>query len=256
MNMTLFQSKKKFLCLIVLIFLKSAFANENLNQIKIEADKSIEYFENQKIYIASGNAIASKGKFSIKAEKIKAFMDKIKTSNITKIEAKGKVIIVNDYTKARSNFAKYDFKKKFIILKGISQSIESKKFKINSNKFLSFDDINKVAKSEGDVRLLLKGPTSIFSEKINANFDKFNNILTAATAEGNVKIKTKLETITSDSAKYEGKTNLISLRGNVIIRKGDSILTGEKGYFNLNTRKSRIESGKSKRVKGVFRPSN
>ncbi|MEC7287779.1 MAG: hypothetical protein VXU42_03730, partial [Verrucomicrobiota bacterium] len=50
------------------------------------------YFEKQKIYVASGNAKASKGKFSVKADNITAFMGKIKNSDITYIEATGNVI--------------------------------------------------------------------------------------------------------------------------------------------------------------------
>ena len=50
------------------------------------------------------------------------------------------------------------------------------------------------------------------------------------------------------------ENNLISLKGNVIIKRDQSVLTGEQGYFNLSTRKSKIESSKSKRVKGVFSP--
>ena len=42
--------------------------------------------------------------------------------------------------------------------------------------------------------------------------------------------------------------------GHIITDKVYERLTGEKGYMNLNTRKSKIESSKSKRVKGVFSP--
>ena len=241
---------------LILIYFKSAFAYENPNQFKVEADKSIEYFEKQKIYVASGNAKASKGNFSVEADNITAIMGKTKNSDITHIEATGDVIIKNQDTIAKSNFARYNFKEKIIILKGNTQSIEAKKFKLQSNKVISFDDIKKIAFSEGDVKLFLNGPVSIFSKRINANFDKINNTLISASAQGNVKIETKSETITCNSAKYNNKTNLISLKGDVIIKRDKSILTGEKGYMNLNTRKSKIESSKSKRVKGVFSPVN
>lgn len=249
-------NKNNILYLVLLIYFHSTFASESLNQFKVEADKSIEYFEKQKIYIATGNAQASKGNFSIKAKKITAFMGKAKNSNMTEIEAIGSVIIINDNTTAKSGFAKYNLKNKFIILKGNNQSLEAKKFKILSKKFLSFDDINKIAKSEGDVKLFLSGPVSIFAKKMNAKFNKINNNLITASAYGNVKIKTKLETITCNSAKYDNRTNIISLIGNVVIKRDNSVLNGEIGYMNLNTRKSRIESGKSKRIKGIFKPVN
>ena len=250
--------KNKFYILhvLILIYFKSAVAYENPNQFKIEADKSIEYFEKQKIYVASGNARASKANFSVKADNITAFMGKTKNSDITHIEAAGDVIIINKDAIAKSNFVRYDFKEKIIILKGNTQSIEAKKFKLQSNKVISYDDIKKIAFSEGDVKLFLNGPVSIFTKRIDANFDKFNNTLISAFAQGNVKIETKSEIITCNSAKYNNKTNLISLKGDVIIKRDKSILTGEKGYMNLNTRKSKIESSKSKRVKGVFSPIN
>ena len=246
--------KNNILCLIILIYFKSVFANENHSQFKVEADKSIEYFEKQKIYVATGNAKASKGNFSIKAEKITAFMGKTKDSNITHIVSTGNVIIINGETIAKSGFAKYNFKNKFIILKGNSQSIKSKNFRLISKDFISFDDINKIANSEGDVKLFLTGPISISSKRINANFDKVKNTLISASAKGEVKIKTKSETITCNSAKYDHKTDIITLIGKVIIKKDKSVLTGETGYVNLKTRKSKIESSKSQRVKGIFKP--
>ena len=249
-------NKHYILYFLLLICFKSAFAYKKPSQFSVEADKSIEYFEKQKMYVATGNAKASKGNFSVRADNIRAFMGKAKNSNITVIEATGEVIITNRDIIARSNFARYNFKKNFIILKGNTQSIESKKFKLQSKNFISFDDIEKIAISEGDVKLILSGPISIFSKKIKANFDKINNNLISASAQGNVKIKTKSETISSNSAKYDYKTNLISLKGDVTIKRGKSILTGEKGYMNLNTHKSKIESGKSKRVKGIFSPTN
>ena len=50
---------------MILIYLKPAFSTQNPTQLKVEADGSIEYFEKQKIYVATGNATASKGNFSI-----------------------------------------------------------------------------------------------------------------------------------------------------------------------------------------------
>ena len=68
-------NKNYILYFLIFIYFKSTFANENLTQFRVEADKSIEYFEKQKIYVASGNAKASKGNFSIKAEKLQHFWE-------------------------------------------------------------------------------------------------------------------------------------------------------------------------------------
>ena len=124
--------KNIIICLLLVIYLKSAFADENINQLKVEADNSIEYFEKQKTYVASGNAKASKGNFSINAQKIIAFIDKTNKSNIVHIEATGNVVVINKNKIAKSDYARYNFIRKLIILKGKNQSIETKKFRLFS----------------------------------------------------------------------------------------------------------------------------
>ena len=60
-NMRLILNKNIFFILLFIIYFKSVFANERQHQFNIEADKSIEYFEKEKTYVASGSAKASKG---------------------------------------------------------------------------------------------------------------------------------------------------------------------------------------------------
>ena len=192
--------------------------------------------------------------------------DKIYDTGIVKKPWGFEYVLLRDKNSVSVTFLNIDYKKQtslhchpqqktgFIILKGNNQSVESKKFKLFSKKFISFDNINKIANSEGDVKLFLNGPTTISSERINASFDKINNTLISASAKGKVKIQTKSETITCNSAKYDNKTNIITLKNNVIIERDKSTLTGERGYMNLKTLKSKIESSKSQRVKGIFKP--
>ena len=53
------------------------YANEKHNsELIVEADNSIEFYEKEKYYFASGNAIASKDDIILKANTIKAFFDK------------------------------------------------------------------------------------------------------------------------------------------------------------------------------------
>ncbi len=247
--------KIKFLFVFFLTLSELTFAENSLNQIIIEADKSIEYFEKKGLYIASGNVQASKNNFFLKASIVHAFMNKKKPSTIASIKASGDVMIRKNDDIAKAQFATYNFDLKLISLKGKLQSVESKKFKIFAKKFITFDDLRKVAISEGEVKLYLEENVNIFSNKMIANFNKKDNILINAIASGDVKITTKLETITCNSAKYIKKTGLITLIGNVKIMKNNNVISGEKGFMNLKTRKSSIISGKSNRVKGIFAPS-
>ncbi len=253
---------KSFLKIIIIfIFFILSFSSNsktinNSDKLIIEADTSIEYFEDKKIYIATGNAIATKGNFILKAKNIKAFMMKNSSDQkVKKIIAKGNVIIKKDQEIAKSDIADYDFDSKIILLNGKYQSFKNSKLKIESTGFIKFDDFNKKAYSRENVKLYLQNSTKIFSNELKALFKKDDDSIIYAEALGNVKIITKLETIICNSAKFENKDGVVTLIGGVKIKKGNSIIIGEKGVINLNSGKSKIFSNKSKRIKGVFSPT-
>ena len=239
----------------ITLFLTSSFSaisesKKKSNQLIIEADSSIEYFEDKQTYIATGNAKAYKDNFILKGDIIKALMiQKNKNQKIQRIFARGNVFI------AQAEIADYDFESNIITLKGKYQSFKNSKIKIESSKIIRFNDTTKKAYSLGNVKLNLENSIKIISNKLEAKFTKIDNAIIDAKATGEVKILTKLETILCNSAKFENNKGIISLAGDVQIKKGDSIITGEKGLINLKTGKSKIYSKKSKRVKGVFSPS-
>ena len=88
-----------------------------------------------------------KRKLSISAEKITAFLDNTKNANITDLEAIGNVIIINQNTTAKSN-SLHTIQKPAHRFKNQKSIYESKKFRLLSKNFISFDDINKIANSE------------------------------------------------------------------------------------------------------------
>ncbi len=102
----------------------------------------------------------------------------------------------------------------------------------------------------------MKNGIKIFTDELIANFSKLNNSLTKAKAKGNVVIVTKNERSSSNYAVFDKKTNLITLKENVIIKRNNSNISGEIGITNLKTGITKISGGnKKKRVKGKFLPS-
>ena len=61
--------------LFFLLFICEKVLANDYNSLIVEADNSIEYFEKEKYYLASGNAIATKNGVTLKADKIKAFFE-------------------------------------------------------------------------------------------------------------------------------------------------------------------------------------
>ena len=241
-----------FSCISILNFGEILAKTEEATDLIVEADNSIEYFEKEKFYLASGNAIASKDGLSLYANEIKAFF-KNKDNEIDHLIGKGKVSIKNKDIFGKAEKVVYDFKKKVITLSKGTQSLKTKEAFIESQKFISFDNLKKVAKSKGKVKLILRDKTKVFSNQLSATFNKKSNYLEKATAKGNVLVITKSEISSCNIAFFDKKTNLITLQGNVIIEKNKSKLMGEKGFTNLKTGISKLLGGKkNKRIKGKF----
>ena len=239
-------------CISILNFGEILAETKEGTDLIVEADNSIEYFEKEKFYLASGNAIASKDGLSLYANEIKAFF-KNKDNEIDQLIGKGKVSIKNKDIFGKAEKVVYDFKKKVITLSKGTQSLKTKEALIESQKFISFDNLKKVAKSKGKVKLILRDKTKVFSNQLSATFNKKSNYLEKATAKGNVLVITKSESSSCNIAFFDKKTNLITLQGNVIIEKNKSKLMGEKGVTNLKTGISKLLGGKkNKRIKGKF----
>ena len=91
MNGTLrqiFNHKTYILGLGLCMFLVKALWAENL---EIEASDFLEWNQENKSYIAKGDAIATQGERTIKADKIIAFYESEENRNITRIQAAGSV---------------------------------------------------------------------------------------------------------------------------------------------------------------------
>ena len=233
----------------------SLYANEkNNSELVVEADKSIEFYEKEKYYLASGNAIASKDGITLKANTIKAFFDKKK--KINKIIANGNASILKEGIIAKAGKVKYDFKNQFIVLTKNTPSFRSKEIFIKTKEILSFNNLKKLATGKGEVQVTLKSGIKIYSDHLIANFNNLNNSSKKAKAKGNVIIITKNERTSSNFAFFDKKTNLIKLKENVIITRNNSKITGELGVTNLKTGITKISGNKkNRRVKGKFLPS-
>ncbi len=74
-------------------------------------------------------------------------------------------------------------------------------------------------------------------------------------AFGHVRIVSPEQTITGDQAKMDVRKNLLWVTGNVVVKKKNSTIRGNKLFANLKTNVSRIEAGGKGRVHGVFTPA-
>jgi lipopolysaccharide export system protein LptA len=74
-------------------------------------------------------------------------------------------------------------------------------------------------------------------------------------ARGDVLVTQKDQTAKGENGVFDIKTNNITLTGNVVVTQGTNVLTGERMIVDLTTGVTRVESGKSAPVSGLFSPS-
>ncbi len=243
------------LFVIFLIYIAHPLAKENTSEsLIVEADNSIEFFEKQKYYLATGNAVAIKNNTTLKADKIKAFFEE--NDQIQLIHGLGKVSILKKNILSEGEDVKYDLKKQTLLFSGKFQSFKTPKIYIESNKLLSYDNIKKIAFAKGNVKIIFNNNDKIFANQITAKFDESDDSLLEAVAKGNIEIITNSGNKSfANYAKFNKKTSLVELIGDVKVLQNNSSISGEKGVTNLKTGVSKILTSKTNnRVKGKFLP--
>src|SRR6056300_293622 len=83
--------------------------NEKQSELTVEADDSLEWFEKEQYYVAKGNVILKKDRFTLKANFVRANYITENGENVLKnIIAKNNVILTKEQTKATGQFMTYD----------------------------------------------------------------------------------------------------------------------------------------------------
>ena len=228
------------------------------NQLIVEADESLEWFEKQKYYMAKGNVTLIKNGLKLNADTVQAKYIEEKGENVLKmIIAKGNVILTKGKIRASGELMTYNVEKKIVSMSGGFQNFSSPSGYIESNKSIMFNDINNQAEAVGKVKIILINETIIFADNVIANFTGKTKSLKKAIAKGNVIIENSNNKKKSkaDFGIYDPIKGIIKLKGNVIIINEGSKITGSQGTTNIKTGMSKIIGNTKGRVKGVFSPN-
>lgn len=219
-------SKKKIITFTGKTFIKVKEKGTNLT---INADKRVEWYQNDNKIIAIGNAVAIKDKSKIKAEKIEGFYAKDSNGKfkLDRIVADDNVIVYANNMEAFGSHIDHNVNEDEILLEGKPSKI--------------------------------KGKGGIVSASEGIRYSPSKGV---ATAVGNVKIDAKDGTVTADKGEYFLKQEIVKLYNNVTIAKDGNYVKGDKAETNLKTGISRLiadkptsdgSSKKGGRVTGVFK---
>lgn len=246
--------------------------------LEITADKSLEWYQDRKLYVARGSAKAIKGGMTITANLLTAHQrDEAKPKgeapkaagdqnmgggDIDWMTAEGVVHIFDDKQQIFGDRAVYETDKKLITVTGNKLKYITKFEVVTARDALIYDEGQDIAVARGKARALHeKSPEDkrqIEADVLTATFavgPDGKKEMTRMYADGNVTVITKTDISRGDHAVYDAKQNNAVLTGHVKITHGTSQLAGDAARTDFTTGQSRIlKDDNSRRARAVVPP--
>jgi lipopolysaccharide export system protein LptA len=257
----------------------------NKQPIEITAQQTLEWHRSDLRYIARGDAIATQGPASIRAETLTADYRETKESknDIYRMTAIDHVQVTDQGDTAEGDKAVYDVDKGEAVMTG--QHLRM----VTPDQTITARDRFEYWTNEGRLTAIgavhvIHGEDTIDADTMSAFFDNSQTQGSAAaakpakaatglpeqdqnggrqlsrlTADGHVVIITPTEVLHGDHGTYDAKTTIAQLIGNVTIKRGPNILEGDHADINMTTNISTMHGGGSQnggRVRGVFYPGS
>ena len=248
-------STGKIALLFALGFLLSALAaNSYANDMVVNAEDSLEWNQKEAFYHATGNAEALQGKQEIKAESLKAFYDpQTDDRTITRIIADGNVSFADERHKGRGRKLDYNATSLTYLLKGPGAVISGPDGSGTAEQTIIFKRALQMVELKKNAEIQLKDGRHLFGQEIIIYLDDVDNI-SRISAIGNVTIiQANGSTATANKADYDRAENSALLTGNVVVKDGETELSGGRAEVDFSTGVSKMLSDRSGgRVSGRF----
>ncbi|MGH7001715.1 MAG: LptA/OstA family protein, partial [Stellaceae bacterium] len=247
-----------------------AGAQASNRPIHIEADNGIEWQQAHSVYIARGNASATRGNATVTADILYAYYrpvgqaadhpakpaaatstDVLRTQNplpggssteIYRIEAQGHVHFVNGDQQAFGDHAVYDVDEAVMVLTGNDLRVVTPDETITARDSLEWYDKRQIAVARGNA-LMIRGDRRMRADIVTADVEKQGDQpaqITRVNGYGNVLISAPGQIAHGDEGVYNVGSQVATLVGNVRLTKGDNELHGEYGVVDLKNNVSQI----------------
>jgi len=242
-------------------------SGQNSDQpISIDAEEGIEWQQAKQVYIARGNAVASQGGVTVRADTLTAHYrtGKKGDTEIWRIVADGNVKISTDKETATGDKGVYDIDNGVLVMTGKIVRLDTPTEKISAKQSLEYWDTKRVAVARGDA-LAIKDGRELRADVLTAHLKETKKgalELARMEAFGNVEVATQSEVARAEYGDYNPDTGIANMAGSVKISRGTSQLNGEFAEVNMKTGVSRLLAqpkgvpNSGKRVRGVMQPES
>lgn len=228
--------------------------------IEIFADSGIEWQQENLVFIARGNAKAVRGDVTVYADELRAYYREKPGggSEITRLDAVGKVRIVSPTQQGFGEHAVYDVDSAILVLTGGRVRFVSENDVITADKQLEYWEEKQMAVARGNAQATReekKVNADVLAAYFRKDADGKNKIFRVDAFDA-VKIATPTETAIGDRGVYNVESGIATLTGSVKIERQDNVLTGCRTEVNLNTGISKLFACPRDRVRGVLLPKD
>lgn len=215
--------------------------------IAIEAEQGIEWQREKQVYIARGNARASRGDVTVYADSLTAHYrsDPGGGTEIWRLEANGNVRITSLTETAYGDKGIYDADGGVLVLTGRIVRMETPTEEITARQSLEYWEEKRMAVARGeavavraDERLRADVLVAYFREGEGGELEMYR-----LEAFRDVHVSTPTEILRADYGNYDIESSIVTLTGSVKITRCNTQLNGEYAEMNLNTGVSRLLSG-------------
>jgi lipopolysaccharide export system protein LptA len=219
--------------------------------VNVQADNGIEWQQNQQLYIARGNAVATRGPATMKADTLIAHYRDAKgaaantdnNTEIYRVEADGNVVITRDSRTVVGDHADYDMDQGIGIVHGKALKMTTASDVVTARDALEWYDEKQIAIARGDAVAVRPGGRTIKADTLTAYMVKVAPQAQPGSPAQPAKPAATPGTPPSPPApgappaagSDESKINRIDAQGHVVVVNGADIGRGDYGVYNAVT---------------------
>lgn len=227
--------------------------------LQVSADNGVEWQKDTRLYIARGNAVATRGNLRVRADTLTAhYRDTANgKTEIFRVDAVGGVVLRQGDGTATGGQGIYDVDNKILRLSGGNLSYTTNDSKITAQDSLEYSENKKTAVAKGNA-VAVKGADQVRADTLTGYFADAaggKRSFSRIDAVGNVVVTSGPNIAYSETATYDPNTKIANLAGKVRINRGADVLLGERAEVNMATGTYKLLPGASGgRVTGTIQP--
>lgn len=230
---------------------------------EIQADDALEWHQNEKTYIARGNAVYKRGDMTVKADLLTAYYRELpdKSTEIFRATAEGNVLITRgDDTTVTGGKGVYELDAQTFTLTGGNLKFVSKDDVITATDSMVYRQAEDVAIARGNATATrAKEQKSLRADTLTGHFapdEKGDKALSTVDADGNVRLTTATDVVTGETGHYDVKTQFATINDNVHLTRGGNQLNGDYAEVDMASGVSKLltRPGQGGRARALLVP--